>query len=59
MLDNQGGKMQTRELVMWVIIAVLVIAVLYIFLFSGADSSTVGSASQAAQTSYSGMVGGC
>lgn len=55
----KGGKMDKRIL-LWIIIAILVLAVIYVVFFkdTGSVSAAAGSASSAAQ-SYGGMVGGC
>ena len=56
----KGGKMD-KKIIMWIIIAILVIAVIFITIKTtnlGATGQVVSSASQAASSS-SGMVGGC
>ena len=59
--NSKGGKMD-RKIIMWIVIAVLVIAV--IFLTLKAPAGTVNAASSAGQAAAgqaasSGMVGGC
>lgn len=48
-----------KKTILWIIIAILAIAVLYIVFFKGSGTGqAVSTAGQAAQ-SYGGMVGGC
>ncbi len=53
--------MDTKRIVLWVVIAILAVVVIYVAFFRGGgiDQSTVSSAGQVARSSYSGMVGGC
>ena len=52
--------MDTKRIVLWVVIAVLAIVVIYVAFFRGGSSSeVVSSVGQVAKSSYSGMVGGC
>ena len=54
--------METKDIVMWVVIAVLVILVLYVVVFQGGsvDTASLASTGQAAKSSASSaMVGGC
>lgn len=54
--------MDIKRITLWVVIAVLAIAVIYVAFFKGGssiDQSTVSSAGQVVKSSYSGMVGGC
>ena len=60
--DNalKGGNMDIKRIIMWVVIAILIIAVVYVTFFKGGSSGNVISAGQAAgQVASSGMVGGC
>ncbi len=60
--SEKGGKMKMEinmKLVLWIIIAILAIAVIYVLFFKGSTSgSIVSSVGQAAKSS-GGMVGGC
>jgi hypothetical protein len=50
----------TKNLVLWIAIAILAILVVYVLFFQeSTGSSVIGPATQAARTSSSGMVGGC
>lgn len=52
--------MENKDLMLWVVIGILAILVIYVAFFRGsADVESFSSAGQAAQTAYSGMVGGC
>lgn len=54
--------MDTKRIVLWIVIAVLAVVVIYVAFFrggGGVDQSTVSSVGQVAKSSYSGMVGGC
>ncbi|MFC1710851.1 hypothetical protein ACFLZJ_01705 [Nanoarchaeota archaeon] len=54
--------METKDIIMWVVIAVLAVLVVYTVFFSGGsvDANTLASAGQAAKSSASSaMVGGC
>lgn len=55
--------MDTKRIVLWIVIAILAIVVIYVAFFkggSGIGQSAVSSAGQVAKSSYSsGMVGGC
>ena len=58
----KGGniKMDTKSVVLWVVIAILVIAVVYVVFFRGGSTGSAISAGQSAgQVVSSGMVGGC
>ena len=51
-----------KKIIMWIIIAILVIAVIFITIKTmnlGATGQVVSSAGQAASSAGSGMVGGC
>ena len=49
-----------KKVILWIIIAILVIAVIYITFFRGGSTGSVISAGQSAgQVASSGMVGGC
>ena len=49
-----------KRFVLWVIIAILAIAVIYVVFFKDATTTqAIASAGQAARSSSSGMVGGC
>ncbi len=60
--EKKGGKFKVnKRIILWVIVAILAIAVIYVVFFR--NNATVGqaiaSAGQAARSSSSGMVGGC
>ncbi len=63
--DNtiKGGelKMDIKKIIMWIITALLAIAVIYVVFFRGAGGGTGGAISSTAQAvqSSGGMVGGC
>jgi len=52
-----------RDMLIWIVIAILALVVLYVTFFPGAatspSASAATSAGQTAQASYGGMVGGC
>ena len=50
--------METGKIIMWVVIAVLAIAVIYTTFISGSDSGAVGAVTSNVPSS-GGMVGGC
>ena len=59
--NSKGGKMD-RKIIMWIVIAILVIAVIFLTLKDPASTANaVSSAGQAAagQVASGGMVGGC
>jgi hypothetical protein len=50
----------TKNLILWIAIALVAILVIYVLFFQGSTTGNiVGPTTQAARTSYSGMVGGC
>ena len=54
-------KKMDKQLTLWIVIALLALAVIYVMLFSGETTavSDVASTGQQAVQSSSGMVGGC
>ena len=57
-------KMETRDMVMWGLIALVGLVVVYVLFFQGGASasstlSTTQAAGQQAASGYGGMVGGC
>ena len=60
--NSNGGntKMDTKNVVLWIVIAILVIAVVYVVFFKGGSTGSAISAGQSVgQVASSGMVGGC
>ncbi len=59
--QNKAGKFKLdKRIVLWIIIAILAIAVIYVVFFKDATTGqAIASAGQAARSSSSGMVGGC
>jgi hypothetical protein len=60
--EMKGGNktMDTKTIVLWIVIAVLAIATIYVMFFQGGTSGNAVSAGQSAgQVASSGMVGGC
>ena len=61
--ELKGGetKMDAKKIILWIIIAALILAVIYVLFFRGSGSGqVVSSAGQAAKSvASSGMVGGC
>ena len=55
--ENKGGKMETKKIVLWIVVGVLVITALYVVLNSG-NVQNVQAIGQAAPRA-GGMVGGC
>jgi len=55
------AKMKKEKIVLWVIIAILLLAVIYTIFFQGTGSvtSTLSSTAEQAAQTYNGMVGGC
>lgn len=53
--------MDTKRIVLWIVIAILAIVVIYVAFFRGGSSGQIiSSAGQVVKSSYSsGMVGGC
>ncbi len=61
--EKKGSKFKVnKRIILWVIIAILAIAVIYVVFFKDATSSAqviVSTGQQAARSTSSGMVGGC
>ncbi len=59
--STKGGKMKIdlKKIILWIIIAILAIAVIYVLFFKGSASGNVISSTGQAAQSYGGMVGGC
>ncbi len=55
--ESKGGKMETKKIVLWVVVGVLVIAAFYVILNPGSvqNAQAIGQAVPRA----GGMVGGC
>lgn len=49
--------MDTKNIILWVIIGILALLVIYAVFFK--DTGTIATAGQAVQSASSGMVGGC
>jgi len=55
----KGGKMD-KKIILWIVIALLVIAVIYVTFFRGGSTgSAISGVQSAGQVASSGMVGGC
>ena len=60
--DVKKGNQMDKKIILWIIIAILVVAVIYITFFRGGSTGSVINAAQSAgqvASSGSGMVGGC
>ena len=57
-INLKGGKMD-KKLIMWIVIAILLVAMIYVTFFKGSvDANTIGATQTSVQTASS-MVGGC
>ena len=58
--DKSGSFKMDKKVILWIIIAILVVAVIYITFFRGGSTgSAVNVVQSAGQVASSGMVGGC
>jgi len=57
-ISQNGGKMD-KKTILWIIIAILIVAVIYIVFIKAPASGTGQVVSSVAQSAGSGMVGGC